>query len=304
MPFSTHHALSESQKRMYALEKEENFRWVARLLSSCPPPSLLTLTPTQRVPASLQLSISELGQFAELVNGAIDVDFVWRNLEQLIRPDYPLEGYDAVRKSRLLRVFHGRVANQRGYIVHRPETRQLVVAFSGTSSFMQALQDLDARLVSVAALKSVSGYDGPPARVHAGFWRLYQGVKDAAIEGLDECLKTVEVDELVVVGHSLGAAISALLVMDLLQAQLAFLPDGLKLRLLTFGSPRVGNAGLKELYTYLVAEHHRKRGETAFEAHAVKGYNDGKQLQATSQNLGLTLMYFSPLMKRCSLSPS
>jgi len=140
---------------------------------------------------------------------------------------------------------------------------------------MQVLQDLDARLVSVAALRPISGYDGPTPRVHAGFWRLYQGLKGVVIEKLEECLNTVEVDELVVIGHSLGGAISSLLILDLLQAQFAFLPESLKLRMLTFGSPRVGDAGLKGLYMHLVAEHRRKRGESAFEAHALKGYNDG-----------------------------
>ena len=141
---------------MYSLEKGSNFRWIARLLGSTAPASELTLTPAQRVPPSTQLTIFDLGQFAELVHGFVDVEFVWRNLALLMRPDYPLEGYDALAGSKLIRVFHGDFANLQGYVVYRPELKQLVMSFSGTSSAWQALHDIDARLVSPKSLNGAN----------------------------------------------------------------------------------------------------------------------------------------------------
>ena len=283
----TQHTLTESQKLMYSLEKNDNFRWIAWLLASTAPASQLTLTPAQRISPTTQLILSGMGQFAELSHGSIDVDFVWRNLPRLMRPDYPLEGYDALAGSKLMCVFHGDVANLQGFVAYRPELRQLVMSFSGTSSAWQALHDVDARLVSPKSLSSrnFENYNGPQACVHAGFWRLFQGIKDIALKGLEQAFKDVEVDELVLASHSLGGAVSAFFILHFLDSRPDYLDGISQLCLLTLGSPRVGNVGLKEWYQQLVSEFRTNRGEDAFVEFAVKGYNDGT-FQSNKVQLG------------------
>lgn len=55
-------------------------------------------------------------------------------------------GYDALRQSELVSVFHSRVSNLQGYIVRR--SNQLIISFSGTSNFLQTKGNIDARLLS------------------------------------------------------------------------------------------------------------------------------------------------------------
>ena len=158
--------------------------------------------------------------------------------------------------------------------MYRPELKQLVMSFSGTSSAWQALHDIDARLVSPKSLK-LRSENGPQPSVHAGFWRLYEGIKDVATGALKQAIKDVEVDELVLAGHSLGAAVCSYFVLHFLHSQPDYLNGVSQLCLLTFGRPRVGNIGLKDIYQQLISEYRTKKGENAFVEFTVKGYNDG-----------------------------
>ncbi|EJD03946.1 alpha/beta-hydrolase [Fomitiporia mediterranea MF3/22] len=273
-------SLTESQRRMYKLERADNFRWIARLLSS---PSKRVLTSADLVSNDVQQEIANIGQYAELVHGLIDPAFVWRNLNRLIQPTYPLEEYDALEGSTLICVFRGEVAKLQGYIVHRPSSRQLIVAFSGTSSPLQALHDVDARMVPYPG-----GHHNSPqttkaeCKVHAGFWRMFQGLKQTALAHLTDALTSLDVKELVLTGHSLGAVQTYLFTMELLKISLkppdtedVRLPPGLIFKLVTFGSPRIGNEALSLLYRKLVSEYRSIHGEDSFQEYSVKGYNDG-----------------------------
>jgi hypothetical protein len=106
-----HSALSESQRRLYALEKSENFRFVAKIFST---PSTHILTSADLASFDLQHELSEIGQFAELSHGKLSPEFVWGNMDRLLQPTFPLAGYDALRQSKLVSVFHGTVSNLQG----------------------------------------------------------------------------------------------------------------------------------------------------------------------------------------------
>jgi len=132
-----HSALSESQRRLYALEKSENFRFVAKIFST---PSTHILTSADLASFDLQHELSEIGQFAELSHGKLSPVFVWENMDRLLQPPFPLAGYDALRQSELVSVFHGTVSNLQGYIARR--SYQLLISFSGTSNFQQTVNIL------------------------------------------------------------------------------------------------------------------------------------------------------------------
>jgi hypothetical protein len=67
-------------------------------------------------------------------------------MDRLFQPRFPLAGYDALRQSELVSVFHGTVSNLQGYIARR--TNKLIISFSGTSNFQQTIANVDARLVA------------------------------------------------------------------------------------------------------------------------------------------------------------
>lgn len=98
----------------------DNFCWVTKLLAT---PSSYTLTPGDLASVSLQLELAELGQFAEVAHGDLSLSFMWENMDALLEPTYPLEGYNALRGSVLHSAFRGSVARLQAYIAYRPETK-------------------------------------------------------------------------------------------------------------------------------------------------------------------------------------
>ncbi|KAI5124683.1 hypothetical protein M0805_004291 [Coniferiporia weirii] len=265
--------MSESQSRIYAPWALE--RWFARLIAS---PSSHVLTKQDLVAPEVQLEIANIGQFAEVAHGCADPSFVFSHLSQLVRPTFPLEGYHALEGSVLVAMFRGEVADLQAYIAHRPATRQLVVAFSGSSSPSQALHGLDIRLQIYPGSYDVGEGKTPP-KVHAGFWRLFLGLRQLVLDELEKSLEMLQIEEIVITGHSLGAVQSSLLAMELLQLPSVdkssfHLPPGLSFKLVTFGSPRVGNIALVELFRELVSNYREKNGEDSFASYSIHGYND------------------------------
>ncbi|KAH8112827.1 alpha/beta-hydrolase [Phellopilus nigrolimitatus] len=259
---SRRNELSGAQEQMYKLEKVNNFRWVAKHLGKR---SNYVLSSKDLTSDALQTKISQIGQFAEVA--IYDPDIIWKYLDVLCRPDYPLERYDALREATLLTALRGRIAGAQGHLIFHNPKKRLIATFSGTFNISQAMHDLNA------------------FKVHAGFWRLYRGIRKAVLEALSERLSDVEkaldVEEIVITGHSLGAALSLLLVLDILNPSLFSKMNRLTLHrdisvtTVLFGAPRVGNAAFSRLYRDSVAKFRAERGETKFSELSVKAHNDG-----------------------------
>lgn len=254
--------MPEAKRRIYEAEKEDNFRWASQLFAY-PSPVPLTLNSIQ--PDDLQNTLSEIGQFAEVAHGSINQKFVWAYMGQLSQTGYPLENYSVLVGSSLLAAFRGTIADLQGYIAHRPDKGQLVVAFSGTSSLAQAFQTVNALMITHPS--------GTGGRVHSGFWSMYSGIREVALSHLTEALKTLgtSVSEVVFTGHSMGAVISYLFCLDILEGNLPL--DGAlgsrKVKVVAFGAPRVGDHPLAQRWSALV----QKYGVIE---HSVRGYKDGK----------------------------
>jgi pimeloyl-ACP methyl ester carboxylesterase len=100
------------------------------------------------------------------------------------------------------------------------------VAFRGTQ--ITSLRDL---LADVSAIPVKWPGEG---LVHYGFWASYRSIRDA----IDEWLPDLPDRPLVLTGHSLGAAMATLMA--------ALHP---RAELVTFGSPRVGNAAFRDSFS-------------------------------------------------------
>ncbi|KAF8887542.1 Alpha/Beta hydrolase protein [Infundibulicybe gibba] len=242
------HVLTESQRRMYASEKFENFRWISKICASY---STRHLVEADVAADDITNELSELGCYAELAYSIIPHDFMIKHLAILTQPGFPLEGYTGLDGAITLSTFQGTVGKLPVYLAYRPSLKQMVIGISGTSSLKLALHDLRAL-----------PHQHPSRRgsVHSGFWSLYKGIKDQAFQAIRKGLVEHEVEELVVTGHSMGGSISYLLCIDLLSGN-DFANASVRLKLAVFGTPRCGDAGLK--MGGFVKEY------------SVKAYNDG-----------------------------
>ncbi|KAJ3777739.1 Alpha/Beta hydrolase protein [Lentinula raphanica] len=262
-----HHkyVLTEAQKQMYASEKLMNFRWIAKIAATYSPYILSTQDLADQ---KLFSELAEIGQFTELAyTNTVPVEFLFQNLNTLLQPKFPLEGYHALDDSVLVSEFFGRVAHLHGYVAYRPRTKQLVVATSGTSTAIQAIQDLRTLW---HRHKSRRGF------VHSGFWQLYKGIRSFILDGIRKGFEEhPDIGELVITGHSMGAAVSYILLFDKILVSDDILPAHLPIKLVTFGSPRPGDANLARYYQELVDVYRRKNGDASFSEYLVKAYNDG-----------------------------
>ena len=276
-PPSVHHqkmALSAIQKRAYDSEAEDNFRWLSSLLAT--KPKDYVLTDSDVVDGQHHSQISSIGQYAEMAHGSISPSFVFQHLHELCQPGYPLEEYNSLKhdNARLIKQFHGSVANVQGYAAFRPDTRQLVVAFSGTSSPAQSLKDMQ-------TWRTAYPRDGRRSTVHAGFWRMYQGVRHHAFDALRMGFQEHEVEEVVLTGHSMGCVLCYLLALDLMAEFGRVIPAGVAINLTVFGSPRFGNDSLAKYWRSCLARHRSRFGGASFREYSVKGYNDGAPATAS-----------------------
>ena len=82
--------------------------------------------------------------------------------------------------------------------------------------------------------------------VHSGFHACAGSVKDRVLRSVDHR------DSVIVTGHSLGGAVSTLLALDIAEE----FPDK-KVRLVTFGSPRVGSPGFAKRFASAVPDSDR-----------------------------------------------
>jgi len=173
--------------------------------------------------------------------------------------------------------------------MHRP---QIVLAFSGTSNARLALYD-----VMVASVSYETSFIHPSKRewkVHDGFQRVYGGVRKAAFEELKLAIAAMNTRlmshdnqewDLVITAHSLGAAVSYLVLLDILHSGIGpdhsdplvpILPVTTRVTIAVFGSPRVGNSALVNHYRQLIEEWRRKCGSgEALNEWSVIGHMDG-----------------------------
>ncbi|KAJ5524068.1 triacylglycerol lipase B [Penicillium frequentans] len=116
------------------------------------------------------------------------------------------------------------------------ETNELIVlSFRGSTDISNWIANLDFVFDDDAGL--CTGCD-----VHSGFWKAWESVADDVTAELESALSTYSDYQLVVTGHSLGAALAAL-------AGTALRNAGYSLDLYTYGQPRVGNDALAEYMT-------------------------------------------------------
>ncbi|KAJ7223674.1 alpha/beta-hydrolase [Mycena haematopus] len=256
-------ALTKDQAAMYRQETLQNFRFIARIMSTY---ASSTLSTKDLAPMEVKDYLSEIGQFTEITYSTLPTQFIFDNLTTLMEPGFPLEGYHSVRDAKLVSAFAGKTADLPGYLVYRPHTKQLILAFSGSKTLLHAFYDL-------RALQH--RHPSRRGKVHSGFWKLYMGTKPFALEAIRKGLAGHDVAELVITGHSMGAVVSQLFLIDILRDDTLVSIGSIPLKLVVFGAPRSGNEELVKYWCELLDNHRVKYGEASVSEYSVKAYNDG-----------------------------
>lgn len=130
-----------------------------------------------------------------------------------------------------------------GYIGYQPLTQSIAVAFRGSESVSNWLSDLDAVLTDYPRCSG--------CKVHKGFYSAEQAVFPQVKYEVDRLLEKYPDYQVLVTGHSLGAALATLTAADL---RLSGIDN---IRLFNYGSPRVGNTAFADYYAAVVEDRNR-----------------------------------------------
>ncbi|KAJ0408601.1 hypothetical protein P43SY_008948 [Pythium insidiosum] len=119
--------------------------------------------------------------------------------------------------------------NFQGIVGYSKDLSAVIVAFRGSMDVMNWIDNL-------TFVKKKAYPKFPHVRVHEGFFWVYMSVASQVVPAVRKLLKTHPNAPVIVTGHSLGGAVTALCAFDL--ALLHHIPVN---AVYTFGEPRVGN---------------------------------------------------------------
>ncbi|KAE8134727.1 Alpha/Beta hydrolase protein [Aspergillus pseudotamarii] len=114
-----------------------------------------------------------------------------------------------------------------GFLAVDESNKQIVLSFRGTRSIETWAANIQLAKEDVDEL-----CDG--CKVHTGFWKSWESVATATLDGVKKALQAYPGFKLAVTGHSFGGAVGTI-------AATALRNSGSKVELYTYGAPRVGN---------------------------------------------------------------
>jgi predicted lipase len=123
----------------------------------------------------------------------------------------------------------------------------LFVSFRGSETILNWIDNLQ--------VHKISPYDDKSIEVSNGFFKAYSYLQSEIFDKLDAMKNKYNTNNLMITGHSLGAAIGTLLAYDILTTNKTSNYD---IRyLITFGSPRIGNDKFVESFENYALTHYR-----------------------------------------------
>jgi len=115
-----------------------------------------------------------------------------------------------------------------GYSGILSNTKQIFVVFRGSSSFQNWVDDAEALLTPYETFPDCN------CKVHTGFYKSTQNIYPNVYSTVNDMLDIYPSYEVIITGHSYGAAVAQLISMELLA-------DNITSYLYNYGQPRVGN---------------------------------------------------------------
>ena len=119
--------------------------------------------------------------------------------------------------------------DERTLIGYNKQLDSLFFSFRGSSNLHNWIDNVQFSLISPYNNKSIE--------VEKGFYKIYSNIKNELFNNLFYLKDKYETNQILITGHSLGAAIATLLMYDII----TIYPKQFNLLFYNFGSPRVGN---------------------------------------------------------------
>lgn len=117
-----------------------------------------------------------------------------------------------------------------GFIGYSKSNKFIYVSFRGSSSVLNWMDDFEVKLVPYKSFD-----DCVNCKIHNGFYRSALSVTNKTINTIQILLKRFPLYQVLLTGHSYGAAVSQIIAMELYK-------NGLKnIVIYNFGQPRIGN---------------------------------------------------------------
>eukprot|EP01038_Epipyxis_sp_PR26KG_P005660 gene5660-7816_t len=137
-------------------------------------------------------------------------------------------------------VFHGNITDANGFVAYDADANEIIVSFSGTDplSIQNWLDDLNFIQTDYPYCTD--------CKVHKGFYQSYLSASSAVLSLVKQYQASYPSATLSVTGHSLGAAMAAHCMADLVH-------NGFKVTTVySYGMPRVGNEAFEQWYVNTV----------------------------------------------------
>jgi hypothetical protein len=132
-----------------------------------------------------------------------------------------------------------------GFVGLQASSKTIWVVFRGSSSILNWLDDFE-----VKQIKYTSWINCVGCTVHNGFYRAALNLSNKTIGYVQLAQKSHPGYQVVVSGHSLGAAIADLISMELAK-------EGIVSWVYIYGKPRVGNQAYAKFYSQTISAHYR-----------------------------------------------
>ncbi|KAH7104974.1 alpha/beta-hydrolase [Auriculariales sp. MPI-PUGE-AT-0066] len=157
---------------------------------------------------------------------------------------YTVVKHSKVNGARLIVAFVDIATDAQGYIAVDDERKDIVVVFRGTQGIRGSVMDSMIRLEDIIAPKELPG-----VQVHHGFQSCWMAVSPVVVKHVQEQVGLQPGYTLVAVGHSLGGAMASIASVTFKQ-----LSPQTRMKLLTYGQPRAGNALFTQTITDLIGK--------------------------------------------------
>lgn len=131
-----------------------------------------------------------------------------------------------------------------GYVGYMKDFKNIYVVLRGSSSVMNWLDDFEIKLVPYNTFVECN------CKVHNGFYKSALGVKNKTIATVKVLKQRFPKYNVIVTGHSYGAACGQLLAMELEK-------EGINVAIYDFGQPRVGNKMYADFVNTIINDHWR-----------------------------------------------
>jgi len=134
-------------------------------------------------------------------------------------------------------IFNNSATNTFGYAGYN--SKEILVAFRGTQ--LESIENWITDLESATLIPYPNG--GPTTQVTDGFYNAYQGIRPSVLNSVKKLRAAFPGFPLVLVGHSLGGALSSMCAIDLAESL-----GEKSITQWSYGSPRIGNKDFTDYY--------------------------------------------------------